>query len=243
MNVLNSILAEKQTVKANLYNTKEHRNKVKAASIAGSAIGIAGAVAGVYAMAKKGNPAVSLKNLSYEEKDVLLIGAGSVLGGLTGGLLADKDKNNVKPKLREASQQYIGNMVFPIGLLAMGNKILDKTGFKLPKINSNFKYAKTANGVLSVLPKIAVTVGALFGGMELGNKVMNNVNNKVFKEEVKHDVQAEDYLVHADDLCLAANMLLKDAKSVSAITSKVLPATFIVAGSKVGMQTAEEQKS
>lgn len=200
MNVLNSILAEKTNVKANPYNTKEYRRKVNAASIAGSAIGIAGAVAGVYAMAKKGNPAVSLKNLSYEEKDVLLIGAGSVLGGLTGGLIADKNKNNVKPKLREASQQFVGNMVFPIGLLAAGNKILDKTGFKLPKINSNSKYAKAANGVLSVLPKIAVTLTALAGGMKLGNKVMNNVNNKIFNEEVKHEVEPEDFLVHADDL-------------------------------------------
>lgn len=243
MNVLNSILAEKPTVKTNPYNTKEYRKKVKAASIAGSAIGIAGAVAGVYAMAKKGNPAVNLKNLSYEEKDVLLVGAGSVLGGLAGGLIADKDTKNIKPKLREASQQYIGNMVFPIGLLAAGNKILDKTGFKLPKLSPEFQYSKHINGALSVLPKIAVTIGALIGGMELGNKVMNKVNNKVFKEEVKHDVQAEDYLVHADDLCLAANMLLKDAKSVSVITSKILPATFIVAGSKVGMQTAEEPKA
>ncbi len=242
MNVLNSILAEKPKIKANPYNTKEYRKKVNAASIAGSAIGIAGAVAGVYAMAKKGNPALSLKNLSYEEKDVLLIGAGSVLGGLTGGLLADKDKNNIKPKLREATQQFVGNMVFPIGLLAAGNKILDKTGFQLPQIPANFKYAKAANGILSVLPKIAVTVGALFGGMNIGNKVMNKVNNTIFKEEVKHEVEPEDFLVHADDLCLAANMLLKDAKSVSAITSKVLPATFIVAGSKVGMQTAEESK-
>ncbi len=243
MNVLNSILAKKTNVKANPYKTKEYRKKVNAASIAGSAIGIAGAVAGVYTMAKKGNPTLKFKNLSYEEKDVLLIGAGSILGGLAGGLIADKDKNNVKPKLREASQQYIGNMVFPIGLLVAGNKILDKTGFALPKINSDFKYSKLINGVLSVLPKIAVTIGALFGGMELGNKVMNNVNNKVFKEEVKHEVEAEDYLVHADDLCLAANMLLKDEKAVSKVTSKILPATFIVAGSKVGMQTAPDKQA
>lgn len=242
MNVLDSILKAETQRKNNPYNTKSYRKRVNTASIAGSAIGIAGAVAGVYTMAKKGNPALKLKNLSYEEKDVLLIGLGSVAGGLAGGLIADKDKTNVKPKLREASQQFIGNMVFPIGLLAAGNKILDKTGFELPKINSDFKYAKMINGILSVLPKIAVTVCALFGGMELGNKVMNNVNNKIFKEEVKHSVEPEDYLVHADDLCLAANMLLKDAKSVSAITSKVLPATFIVAGSKVGMQTAQDNK-
>ena len=50
-----------------------NRKKVVAASLAGSAIGIASSVAGIYAMAKKGNPALVLKNLAYQEKDVLLI--------------------------------------------------------------------------------------------------------------------------------------------------------------------------
>lgn len=241
MNVLNSIISNRQ-VNNNKYNNKSDKKKIKAASIAGSAIGIAAGVAGVYAMAKKGNPSLKLRNLAYEEKDVLLVGLGSITGGLVGGLLANKEKKNVKPKLREASQQFIGNMVFPIGLLAAGNRILDKSGFKLPKINSDTKFAKTMNGVLSVLPKITVTLCALFGGMELGNKFMNKVNNEVFDEEVKHEVEAEDYLVHADDLCLAANMLLKDAASVSAVTSKILPLTFIVAGSKTGMTEVENKK-
>lgn len=215
---------------------KRNKRKVTAAAIAGSAIGIAGAVAGVYSMAKKGNPAASLSHLSYSEKDALLIGAGSVIGGLTGGMLADDNKENITPKLREASQQFVGNMVFPLGTLAIGNKLLEKTQFKLPQINSSSKPAKIVNGVLSVLPKVVVTVAALMGGMEAGNKVMNKVNNKIFKEEVKHDVKAEDYLVHADDICLTANMLLKDAKAISAITSKALPLSFIVSGAKTGMQ-------
>ena len=80
-----------------------NRKKVVAASVAGSALGIATSVAGLYAMAKKGNPALALKNLAYQEKDVLLIGASSILGGLAGGLIADNDKENitiiVNPKL------------------------------------------------------------------------------------------------------------------------------------------------
>ena len=220
----------------NQITVEKNRKRTQMASVAGSLLGITGAVAGVYAMAKKGNPAVTLKNLNYAEKDVLLIGAGSVLGGLTGGYLADKNGKNKKAKLREASQQFFGNIACPIGLLAVGNKILEKTNFKLPKINSSSKPAKVINGVLAVLPKVAVTVTSLVGGMELGNKIMNKVNNKIFKEDVKHNVKAEDYLVHADDICLTANMLLKDARSISALTSKVLPLTFVLAGSKTGMQ-------
>lgn len=244
MNVLDSLSKQNiNNIQEPHKQHKQNKRKIAAASIAGSAVGIAGAVAGVYMLAKKGNPSLALKNLTYEEKDVLIVGAGSVLGGLAGGLIADDNKNNKKAKLREASQQFFGNMACPIGLLALGNKILDKTNFSLPKLSETSKYARPVNGVLSVLPRIAVTIGALIGGMELGNKIMNSVNDKVFKEKVKHHVHKEDYLVHADDLCLAANMLLKDAKSISAVTSKILPATFIVAGSKTGMAKAENKSN
>ena len=213
-----------------------NRANVKKASIAGSLIGILSAVGIVYALAKKGNPLTSIKNLNYDEKDVLIVGAGSVMGGLIGGLLADKNKENITPKLREASQQFFGNMCCPIGLLALTTRLLEKSGFKLPQIQSKSKLAQFLNIGLAALPKVAVTVLSLIFGMEMGNKIMNKVNNKIFKEEVKHDVHAEDYLVHADDLCLAANLLLKDTKSISKVTSKILPFTFIVAGSKTGMQ-------
>lgn len=216
----------------------QNRRNVKIASIAGSAVGIAGAVAGIYTMAKKGNPCVTLKNLSYNEKDVLLLGVGSIVGGLTGGLIADKDKNNKVPKLREASQQLVGCTAIPVGLLAVGNKILEKTNFKLPQLKSTSRPAMAINGALAVLPKVAMTIGCLAGGMQIGNKLMNSINNKVFNEDVKHDVKPEDFLVHTDDLCLTANMVLKDIGPVSAITSKILPATFLVSGAKTGMSEA-----
>lgn len=225
-------------VTSNITPKQKTDNKVKAGSIAGSALGIMGAVAGVYAMAKKGNPAVTLKNLTYEEKDVLLIGAGSILGGLAGGLATDKDKKNVVPKLREAGQQMVGSLVCPIGILAIANKLLDKANIKMPQVPATVKGAGFINNALNYLPKAAVTVASLVTGMEIGNKIMNKVNNKIFKEEVKHDVKPEDYLVHADDLCLATSMILKDVEAVSNITSKALPATFILAGAKTGMQKA-----
>ena len=225
-------------INTNAIDKKQNRRNVKMASIAGSAIGIAGAVAGIYTMAKKGNPIATLRNLAYSEKDVLLIGASSIAGGLAGGLIADKDKKNVVPKLREASQQLVGCTAIPVGLLAAGNKILEKTNFKLPQIKSKSKAAMAINGALAVLPKVAVTVASLVGGMHVGNKVMNSVNNKIFKEDVKHDVKAEDFLVHADDLCLTANMVLKDIGPVAAVTSKILPATFLVSGAKTGMSEA-----
>ena len=227
------------TVSNSKYNQQKSKKAVTVASIAGSALGIAGTVAGLYAVAKKGNPATSLLNLKYAEKDALIIGAGSILGGLAGGLIADKNKENVNPKLREASQQFVGNTLFPIVSSALANKALDRTGFKLPQINSNSKFAKVANIVLSAAPKVIVTLGSLVGGMQIGNKVMNAVNNKIFKEEVKHSIAPEDMLVHSDDICLATNMLFKDTKVISSITSKALPLTMIIPGAKAGMQQKE----
>ena len=221
--------------------SKNNKDKaiVKAASIAGSAIGVVGTVAGIYAVAKKRNPATSLLNLKYAEKDMLLIGAGSILGGLTGGLISDKDKQNINPKLREASQQFVGNTLFPIVISGFANKALDKSGFKLPQINSNSKLAKIANVALAAAPKVVVTLGSLIGGMQIGNKFMNAINNKIYKEEVKHSIAPEDMLVHSDDICLATNMLLKDTKVISSITSKALPLTMIIPGAKTGMQQKE----
>lgn len=221
-NVINTSLKEQKYISSPTVSAKSRRKNL-AGSVIGSAIGIGGAVAGVYALAKKGNPAVSLKNLAYEEKDVFMIGAGSVLGGLAGGILTDDDKNNVKPKLREASQQFFGSLACPLGLLAVGNHLLEK------------------HNVKGILPKVAVVLGSLFTGMEVGNAVMNKVNNKIFKENIKHDVKPSDYLVHADDLCLTASMVLKDVKSISAVTSKILPATLIMAGTKTGTKKAGEE--
>ena len=220
---------------------KENKKRVVASSIIGSLAGIAVAVGTIFALARGKNPAATLKNLHYEEPQIIAIGAGSILGGLAGGLLADKNENNKKEKLREASQQFFGNVLCPVGILAASSKLLEKSGFRLPQINSSSKPAKIANAVLSALPRFVVTVASLVTGMEVGNAVMNKVNNKVFKEEVKHDVNPEDYLMHADDLCLTANMLLKDAKTISRLTSKVIPLTFIVAGSKTGMKENDSQ--
>lgn len=218
---------------------KNTKKKVTVASVAGSAVGIAGTVAGIYMAAKKGNPAVKLSNLSYSEVDAFLLGTSAIVGGLAGGLIADDNKENVTPKLREATQQLIGNTLLPIGILAVANKLLAKSGLKMPQINSTSAIAKFANNALNTLPKAVVTVASLMGGMEIGNKIVNKVNNKVFKEEVKHDVHPEDYLVHADDLCLTLSMIFKDTKSISSITSKALPLTFLVSGAKTGMQQKE----
>lgn len=218
-------------------NSANNNKRVKIASIVGSAAGIALTVAGL-GLAKKGNPLLALKNISYSEKDIVLISTGAIAGGLVGGLASDKNKENFKPKLREASQQLFANTVIPVGFLAVAEKVLEKSKIKLPQINSTNKVAKAVNVVLSALPKIVTTVASLGVGMIVGNKVMDKVNNKIFKENNSSNIHPEDMIVHADDVCLSANMLLKDSQKLSAITTKILPWTFIIPGTKTGMKQA-----
>lgn len=214
----------------------DNRKKVLKGSVIGTTLGIAAGVAGVCAMAKKGNPAFAIKNIAYKEKDVLLIGTTAILGGLAGGLITDKNKKNITPKIREASHQFVGNTLFPITFLAIGNKILDKTNFKLPQIKSNSKAATIANGVLKNLPRIITTGVSLLGGAHIGNKVVSAVNEKIYKQKENHCVKAEDMLVHTDDICLATSMIFKDTPKISSFTNVILPATFIVPGVKTGIK-------
>ncbi len=241
VNIINMTMQENQfssvsPKKENQTNTKINGKKITACSAIGSAVGIIGAVAGVYSLAKKENPSIILKNLTYDEKDILMIGAGSIIGGLTGGLIADNNSKNKIPKLREASLQFFGSLACPIGILAAANKALDKANIKMPQLQGNSRMTKIANNFISASPKIAATIGSLVLGMNIGNKIMNKVNNKIFNQEENRKVQASDYLVHADDVCVAASLLLKDSKTISAITSKALPASFILAGTKTGIQ-------
>ena len=110
-NTLLKATVRKETIAQNDNIKNSNPKSVKKASYIGSALGIIGAVALAYTGAKKKNPNLSLKNLSYDEKEILMLGAGSIIGGLTGGLLADKNKENKVPKYREALQQFFGSLL------------------------------------------------------------------------------------------------------------------------------------
>lgn len=215
--------------------------KIKTASAAGAAIGIAAAVSGVYAAAEKSSAGRLLKNFSYNEKDILLIGAGSILGGLSGGIYADKD--NIKAKLKEASMQFFGCLLCPLAFLAAGGKLLEKSKFELPKLKGASNAVKCLNQISGALPKIAVTAGSLVLGMHTGSKIMNKLHGRIFKDTKTRDVHASDYLVHTDDMCTAACLLLKDSKTLSALTSKALPLSFLPAGINAGAASEEAPHS
>ena len=221
---------------ANKMKSDIEDKKVLLSSAIGSGAGIMCSVSMVYKLKKNMNSALKFKNITYNEKDILAIGAGSVTGGLVGGLASDKDKNNRVPKLREAAMQFFGSLLSPLIILSGANKLLEKSEIKMPEIQGSSKIIKSANVLISALPKITVTILSLIAGMNIGNKIMNKVNNKIFGQDENRKVHASDYLVHADDICIGANLLFKDAKQITTITSRLLPVSFILAGTKSGIQ-------
>ena len=62
---------------------------------------------------------------------------------------------------------------------------------------------------------------------------MNKVNEKVFREKSEREVKTSDFSAHIDDLCFASTFIFK-APAMASIMSKILPATFLIAGMETG---------
>lgn len=247
------------------YVSSEHNDrKVKVASLVGSATGIAVVLGGILsknrkkvfneAAAEAEKLGVAVETLLKEKaaktagqikplpidrpEDLLKLAAGSILGGLTGGLLTDK-KENAKPKVRESLQQFFGNITIPVSILALNMHLLDKSKFKMPLLKETRKFASKLNPLIKQVPRIGITIASLFGGLALGNKIMNKVNDKIFNGKENREVKPSDFSAHADDLCFASSFIFKSPK-VQGVISRILPATFLVAGYEAGTHKAQE---
>lgn len=212
---------------------------VKIASLAGSAVAISAAIGGILMALKKGGNPTKFADLRYGEKEVLALGGASIAGGMIAGSIADK--NNAKHKLREGIRQFTANLLAPVGCVALGTTLLEKSGLKMPQLKETVKFADKINLALKGLPRAAITVTGLVGGMAVGNKIMSKVNDKLFKEKAGKETKATDYSQHADDLCFASTFMFKNPK-IQSVISKVLPATFLIAGMETGTKGLPEKK-
>ena len=164
------------------------------------------------------NPAKMFKNyknsyfnkVEYDEVPVIAMGAGSCLGGLAGGFLIDKDKENRKAKMREALLQ-IANISVPIVFVVYAAKFGKKFG----------KLAQAAGGI-----------AGLFAGVFTANLIGNKINEKIFNRGKGRPVQATDFSAHLDDFCVAAEQIYSGSL-VHAI-SRLVPFALMVAGNEVG---------
>lgn len=167
----------------------------------------------------------------YKTKEVVTMGAGSIIGGLVGGALFDK-KDNFESKIRESIVQ-ISNITFPIalveGLTTLGKYASNKI---MPNWNKSEKFIHKA------VTNLPPTVGAVLGlgtGMFVGNRVSNKFNEKMFHKKDDRPVKWKDLSAHVDDIGVAATFVAPD-NPLTKLVSKLIPAALFVPGYETGIK-------
>ena len=151
-----------------------------------------------------------LAKVHYHDEQVIPIGVGSVLGGLAGGYMIDKDKKARKEKRREALMQ-IGNISIPILTVDFLSGKLEKYG------------------------KVAQSTGAvagIFAGVYLANIIMNRVNNFIFRQKEGRDMKITDFSAHLDDAVVAANYV--STHPIVHTIGRIIPIALMIPGNEVG---------
>lgn len=178
------------------------------------------------------------KTLQIEEKEVMGLAGGSVVGGLAGGALFD-DKKNFKAKMQEALSQLLGNVAVPILCVGQTSKYYKKHEDDIlkhvPTIKGENKgFVKYANRALKAVPPVGLTAVALGVGIIGGNKVSNFINEKISGKKVERHIKGTDFAPHVDDLCLAIT-LMAPGTPVGEVIAKTIPAFLTVPGYQTGI--------
>ena len=218
-------------------NIKKADNKapgiVKAASIIGAGVGALGAAHLIARrQSKLLNKAVNLFNIRYNEPELIGVALASVFGGLVAGGITD-EKEHFPMKIKEAVHQTIANILAPLLLVGGLNKIYDKYPIKkLPQFTSAHKSIKYINEGIKMLPRLAIAIAGLMGGVSLGTVISNKINN-IDNTEHERKVKAVDYVYHPDDI--AAAFAIADKNGVlEKIVGKIIPPVFMLHGYDTG---------
>lgn len=171
--------------------------------------------------------------LKYEWKEIVKLASGSILGGLTAGLLLDGE--NKKAKCMEGLQQMVGNILIPIGCVTIASKLLNKYEDKIniPKINSENSIAKYINKNSRGAIKTLGTLAALALGIEVGNLTANKLNQIIFNKKERRKIELGDFSGHLDDVCLASTLIAPDNKFFQKV-GQLIPIALLVSGYETG---------
>jgi len=165
---------------------------------------------------------INFFNINAGLKEFFIFGAGSILGGITGGIISDKNKNT-KNKIKEGIYQFVNIIIPPslgVGLLKMSEK----------HIITNNKIGKTSS--------ILVGIGA---GIPIASFISNKINktfidkNSESINKSKRHMKLKDGIVHLDDLSLA--LILANPRLAGKLCiNKILPLLFLTCGYEAGKQ-------
>jgi hypothetical protein len=108
----------------------------------------------------------------------------------------------------------------------------------MPKIDKDTKFAKVINAISENIPNAVATLGSLGIGIITGNKVSNEINEKLYKMKVERGIKATDFAPHVDDLCLSISMV-NSGSTFGTLLGRVIPFALLVPGYETG--TAREK--
>ena len=174
------------------------------------------------------------KNTEFcDEKPVITIGVGSCAGGLAGGFIIDKDKENRKAKLRETLLQIVNislPIIFTVNAAKLGKKLGKKYFDKGAKETLRTKLPKAIGGIIG-----------LFAGVFSANIIANKINEHLFHQGKGRPVQASDFSAHLDDFVVAAKQI--NDNKFSDFLSRLIPFALMIAGNEVGNTTVANADS
>lgn len=181
------------------------------------------------------------KVLEYDDAaKIISIATGSVAGGFAGGALVDKE--NIKAKKREVLSQLLGDVIVPITCVWAGAKVFkhyENTLQKImPKIAKETKFAKIFNAISKNIPNAVATLGSLGVGIIAGNKVSNEINERLYHKKVERGIKASDFAPHVDDLCMSISMVNSGSEFGTKL-GRIIPLALLVPGYETG--TAREK--
>jgi len=162
--------------------------------------------------------------IDYQLKEVLGIGAGSMAGGLIGGLIMDRGKQ-IRKKLEEANFQFLNNLLLPTVFAERSINFIEHSNIEvLQNLRTHHK--------ATILVKSVATLLSIVGGMHLGGFIANKINNFALnnnkEEKFNRKIQFKDYAVHVDDIPVVL------AVQNIQVINKIVPACFLTCGYEVG---------
>lgn len=157
-------------------------------------------------------------DIKYEMPEMLMTAFGSVVGGLMGGLLFDKnkDKESKRSKIKESVFQLL-NVSTPIIIGDQILKFADKKKWKSPWV------------------QVATAIIAVGAGMPTAAKISNTINNKIIDREHPDNrkLRIKDAFVHVDDF-VGVLVLSKVPLADKLHVERILPFLYGMCGYEAG---------
>lgn len=162
------------------------------------------------------NNVMKFLDINYGLKEMIILGSGSIAGGLAGGIIFDK-KEKTKAKMQEAIYQF-ANLAIPTSLAA-GLMHLAKNSKSF-----NNRYAQI----------VAAVVG-IGMGMPLSSAICHKINNGISDKNQKYHrpMKLKDGIIHLDDIIMAL-VLTRLPLVKNLCIDKLIPFLYLYCGYESG---------